>query len=276
MERLLLSALALLAGGCTCERPEPRDAGTAFDEARIDVWPAAVIELGARPPATRITVRPADVEVDNRALVATWPEAARARARAAGGPTIEARAPIADEAALDDRLRTARGLERAASGAGSGAGLCDLRVASDVPFSAFERVLLAAGRAGYHTPRVLLGEDDALVAFEWPRVESAGGPSQREIVDALAAIERGEAPTLADPGASDARLRLDASGASLFVGPDRRCADLRLETVEACVRGLVAPRVTVEVAAALPFGEVAPWVQHASLATDQLGVRSVR
>ncbi|MCA9606679.1 MAG: hypothetical protein KC619_13835 [Myxococcales bacterium] len=284
MERLLLIGALAFAAGCTCAHEEAVEAPTLAPDLRPapppreESWPEAVIELSARPPATRFTVRPSTVELDNRALVASWPAAAVERARAsledADAPRLRETVPLDDDAALGDALRRARGIERAATGAGGGAGICDLRVAADVAFNDFERVLRAAGLAGYHAPRLLLGEDDALVAFEWPRARSSG-PTQDEIEAAFEAMRRGEEPTLADPGSTDARLRLTAAGARVWLGEERRCEEgVSLATVEACLRGLLATGVVLEVDGEMPFGEVAPWVQRASRASDGLSVRS--
>ncbi len=287
MGRLLLIAALLGAAGCTCEHGGPLDAAPVAvapepppAPPRAETWPAAVVELASRPPATRITVRPGAVEIDNRALVATWPVAAVARAResvAAPGdaPRIHETVPLEDEGGLGAALRLARQTERAATGAGEGAGICDLRVAADVAFADFERVLRETGRAGYQTPRILLGEDDALVAFAWPRGRSSG-PSLEEIMDAIQAVQRGDEPTLADPDATGARLRLTVAGARVWLGTERRCADgLTLATVEACLRGLLVTRLVIEVDPEMPFGEVAPWVQRAAGVVDDLAVRSV-
>ncbi|MCB9595752.1 MAG: hypothetical protein H6719_23725 [Sandaracinaceae bacterium] len=286
MGRLLL--IAALLGGCTCTHeapPEPRlptPPATEPSAPRSDAWPEAVIDLERRPPATRITIRPTSVELDNHAMVATWPAAALSRARATPEPGRPAWPRLHETAQLDDDerlaslLRLSRRAERAATGAGEGAGICDLRVGADVSFADFERVLRAAGLAGYGAPRVLLGEEEALLAFEWPRAASSGAPTQAQIVEALGAIERGEEPSLADPGASDVRVRLSDAGARVTLRGERRCPTVTPETISACLQGLVFDVVTLEVAGEPSFGEVVPWVQQASTATTTLRVRGAQ
>ncbi|MBX3273503.1 MAG: hypothetical protein KF729_24785 [Sandaracinaceae bacterium] len=290
MVRLLLTraaATALLAAGCTCEHAAPLEPAEPIEPAPAPVatalsvtWPDAVIALATRPPATRVVVRPDGLEVDNGALVRTWPHAAIERARADPDPShpewprVRARLEPGDASGLVAALAATRHAERAASGAGTGANVCDLRVAAEVSFEAFEAVLVSSGRAGYGSPRVLFGEDDALVAFEWPRAPPASAPSEADVRAALEAMRRGEPPGLADPAASEVRVRITDAGARVLVRGDPRCGEVAPATLTACLRELPSDHVTIEVSPNLDFGDVAPWVQHASTTGRAVSVRS--
>src|SRR5690606_19676560 len=81
VERLLLSLLvALGSSGCvSCEHVEP---ARLADERGPSDWPGAFApDLPVATPATEVIVREDGIEVDNRALVSTWPAEALARAR---------------------------------------------------------------------------------------------------------------------------------------------------------------------------------------------------
>ena len=82
-------ALLLFAAGCTCSHEAPTPTPPTDDglvEASV-AWPEPVLEdLAERPPATRVTVTPAQVEVDNELLVGTWPAGSVDRARTEGDP----------------------------------------------------------------------------------------------------------------------------------------------------------------------------------------------
>jgi hypothetical protein len=160
-----------------------------------------VPNLAPATPATEVTVRTGLVEVDNHALIATWPAEALARARAAAPPdaadwprlSIRLEAPGVDGRripALQHAFETARRAERAGSGAGSGARVYNLRVASDVPFATVERVLYSASLAGYGAPRLLLRAGGAERMMPWPRAEAPGAsaPTAAEIEAALATL----------------------------------------------------------------------------------------
>ncbi len=307
MARLFLIAGLLI--GCTCGAEEPpleaprvgsprarsdvatRREPAANPEPRRESWSAAVIELTPRPAATRVTVRPSRVDIDNDALVRTWPAAAVERAREVAEPAHPAWPRLAFhlEAPEPDRLlealATARRAERASTGAGSGAGVVDLRVAADVPWGELSETLLAAGRAGYARTRLLLeGPESELVAFEWRHAaSSSSAPTLDEIRAAMGAIARGEEPRLEGAASGRrARFRCSLGHAGLtvrvFVGGERQrgvCDVATPARVQPCVRSLGVVGVNLEVDPRVPFGELSPYWQHLSLATDALALRSL-
>jgi hypothetical protein len=221
---LPISAALLLLSACDCspDEPlptrEPQPAEAAPAEPTPDEWPTAQVpDLPPATPATVVTVRSARIDVDNHDLVATWPAPAveRARGEAPAGradwPRLSIRLdePSADGSqipALSDALETARRAERASTGAGSGAGVYNLRVANDVPYETVERVLYTASLAGYRAPRLLLRAGRGERMMPWPRgaPRSADAPTEEEIAAALESVREGagaETPALGDaPG----------------------------------------------------------------------------
>lgn len=243
--------------------------------ARVEAWPEALVDGIDHPTmATRVTVRPSRVDVENVAYVNTWPRSVRERAATAGEegfpewPRIDARldAPSVEDGALPalrELLEVARRAEAAAGGSGvggSGAGVFHLRVASDVPFAEVERVLRTAGLAGYSTPHLLLGSDEgALVSVPWPHGSRSAGPSLESLRAAVAAVERGEEPSLPEDLSSGPRIELGADGFEVSAaGQPIACADPR-----ACLEALGdAANITLVVGSEIPFDDVAPWLQR--------------
>lgn len=298
MARLFLIASLLV--GCTCaeeglterarvpalERPTP-------PRPRAEQWSHAVVELEARPAATRVTLRPDRVNLSNEALIRTWPAAALERAGEVAEPShpawprLEIQLDSPEPSDVLEALETARRVERSATGAGGGAAVVDLRVASDVSFGALSHVLLSAGQAGYASPRLLLeGHDEELVTLEWGHGQpSAGVPSLDEIRAAMDAIVRGDEPRL-PAGARTARAAYvhcsvagdDALEVRVRVGPGLTLGTCDTETpasLASCVRSLDAASVTLEVEEDVPFGELSPYWQHVSQASETLALRSV-
>ncbi|MCC6873298.1 MAG: hypothetical protein IT378_03235, partial [Sandaracinaceae bacterium] len=210
--------LALLASACgpsTCgggvatpPAPPPRGPTDAPAE-----WPETDHALPNAMPATSIAVTRDAITVSNEGLIASWPSADRARA-AGDPPEGEPRWPIVTRRierpgaegallpALGEALALTRRAERAATGLGSGASQCNLRIAIDVPFEHVQRVLYTLGVAGYASPRVLYGaggSDRALALVPSP----ARGATPEEVAAALARIAPG-APSAPSPAAAPA------------------------------------------------------------------------
>lgn len=274
-----IALAALLVAGCTCSHEAPAAAPPSGDEpagAQRTEWPEpALDDLAERPPATRVTVTPDRVVVDNAALVGTWPAAAVERARAEGDshhprwPVLHAVTPSTADPALREALADARRAERSATGAGSGAAVVDLRVSEAVRFEDYERLLLEVSRAGYRAPRVLLGRE-RLVAFDWPRARPTVAPSQQQIRDAMRALAAGDEPDLSAGGSADARLVM--ADRALRRGDAALCEDVTPATVARCLNEHDVERVTLDVEASAPFGRVLPWVQRLSV-VDSVTVR---
>lgn len=279
MGRLLLTLCVL--GGCTCSvDPAPaRSHAPSEPEPPGATWIEALVALEPGPAATRVTVRPGRIDVSNADLIASWPASAVARAEASPEPAYPSWPRLAIElddptpsdrtlASLLEALAAARRAERASTGAGSGAGVYDLRVAAAVPFGDFERVLYTGSRAGYGAPRILLGEDGALARFDWPHAPSGEAPTEDEIRAALEAVARSEEPSLPAPEARWTHVRLESRRAVMTPscdGLDDPAAVAR------CVRG---HDVSLSVERAAPLGDVMPWVQHLSSTCASLRVVS--
>ena len=290
MGRLFLTSVLL--AGCTCSF-EPATLSTHADPApEIEpvrgLWPEASIELDPRPAATRVTVHALDrIEVSNAELIDTWPAAAIERARADLDPAHPAWPRIhlvIDHAPHDrgvyrellDAMRAARRAERASTGAGSGAGVYDLRLASAIDFAMFEDVLRTSAQAGYGTPRVLLSDGEGLARFEWPHARAASAPSEAAIRRAAAAIARGEEPHLpltfgdsVQVVLRDAAVEVGLASGSEGAPTCEAVDDPAL--VAACLRGR---SVTLSVAPSERFSEVVLWAQHLSRTAESLRVVS--
>lgn len=227
-------SLAVLPLGvaCTCGSEEssdadrPRIARSSVAGPADEAWPASVLAgLPPATPATVVTVHTTAIDVDNRELVATWPASALERAsrevprqetldwpriarRLEQPPTDGARIP-----ALQEALDLARRAERASSGAGSGGGVYNLRVASDVPFERVERVLYTASLTGYGVPRLLLRAGSEERMLPWPRGSALvqDALSEDEIEAALAPLR--ERAAQRDPAASRAPGTAEAARA---------------------------------------------------------------
>jgi hypothetical protein len=158
----------------------------------VESGEAVIAQAAALPPltpATEVSVRRDGIVVDNRDLIATWPEEAIERARAGASPDapewphVRATIDAADVPALSAALTEARRAERAASAHGSGAGLFNLRVANDVPFESVERVLYASALAGYVAPRIVVrsGPSDRMLLWPAapPAIEDTHAPAPR-------------------------------------------------------------------------------------------------
>ncbi len=169
--------------------------------------------------------------MDNHALVATWPpeDLARAAAEAPAGeddwPRLSGSVTDLDDASLDiarleELLSTARRAERASTGAGTGAGAFNLRVARDVPYALVERVLYSAARAGYGAPRILLEARDGPRMLAWPTAPPRSAPTREEIE----AIVRGATDGQAQADVADEpHAILAASGIQLLDGERLAC-----------------------------------------------------
>lgn len=271
--------LTLLLAGCTCAVEPTPAAPRAAPESPPPEWPPALVDLEPQPPATRVTLLGQRMEVDNGAMIDMWRADAVARAEADPDPAWPAwpriHASIEDPTvegntfvALLEVLRTARRAERASTGSGSGAGAYDLRVATVVAYGNFERVLYTASRAGYGTPRIVLGEDDALARFNWPRAAPSVAPSEAEIRAGLEAIARNEEPVL--PRAEDRWTHLTLAAGRVDMTPPCDVDDVP-NVVAGCVQGR---DISLSVESTATMGEVMPWVQHLSRATDALRIVS--
>lgn len=277
--RWTLLALALLTPGCrlvSCEHErEPASVGEPASE-----WPRAQAGALRATPATEVVVRADRVEVRNEALVATWPPEAMARAREASDEpdwprvveVIERDEPSGVAMpALRAALERTRQAERSATGAGSGAGAFNLRVASEVPFEQVERVLYAAAQAGYGTPRVLLEADDGERMVVWPSARRRHAPSRAQIEAAL----RGEA---LDTSSRAVGGRITLTNARIAARGDAPIcaaeAPFDREDFERCSRALGAghERITLEVAPDTRFDHVALALQTLVEAFDEVSV----
>lgn len=282
-------ALLLFLSGCSCEHePESFDEAPFIDEPAIEQdpgpWPRALVaDLAPATPATLVTVHRDRIEVENHALVATWPAADIARTRTDAPPDALDWPRIAGSVAdldgaemriapLHELLATARRAERAASGAGHGAGVFNLRVASDVPFALVERVLYTAAQAGYGAPRVLLEAGGTERMLPWPSAPPRDAPTREEIEAALRAVERGTAPVghEVDDASPESRATLDAERLELRAGDEVVCAiegPLEIRAVERCEARVDAEQrsaLTVVVAPDLSFSRLTSALQTLS------------
>lgn len=272
----LLFAVALGASllGCvavSCEPPEPR--ATLALERSSSSWPRVLgPELEDTRPATEVVVQVDRIEVRNERLVSTWPAAALARAEAAaeepGWPRI---AEVVSEGELRAALLRARRAERSATGAGTGAGELNLRIASDVLFERVASVLLATARVGYRRPRILVGNEGQKM-FAWPSAEPAMDPSREAIEAAL----RGEATLVAPSAGTRVRLTNERFIVDGLGGTDCTIeGELGRERLERCAAELSrsSVRLVLEVAPDVRFERVSDAVQV--LGTNSLELRVV-
>ncbi|UJR86186.1 Hypothetical protein I5071_82680 [Sandaracinus amylolyticus] len=175
-----------IASACTCE-PAPTAPPTI--EAPRDALPRATRDdLPAATPMVRVDVREDGFTVDNRALIATWPEGDRARVPDA---EIAVDVPASSEAlevpALSEIMVRARRIEDArAEGAGIPIAYA-LRAAPEVSWRRVSQAMWSAGREGWTEPRVVLLEGEREVVLALPpshRGRRAG--IEREVAAALA------------------------------------------------------------------------------------------
>lgn len=297
MDRVLLRASSILAllvlSGCSCERA-PQPARVVPDPPAEPEWPRAIDpDLPHATPATDVTVRRDRVDVDNAALVATWPadELSRARTEAPAGISDWPRVSFSvtslggelEIAPLREHLATARRAERAGTGAGTGAGAFDLRVASDVPYELVERVLYSAAGAGYGAPRVVLDADDGARMLAWPSARPGPAPSRDEIEAALRAVVEGRAPLDTSATANEPRAELSRERIELRMGHTVACTLDRASQateLEPCARDLAhasgSETIALAVARDLAFARVIEAMQRLARAFPQLRVVRAR
>lgn len=264
-----LALFALLLGpGCaaiSCEADPPARAPSSSprDPTR-GVWPVATrADLPLATPATRVTAyADGTLEVSNEALVGSWPETARERARAEapttpGWPVVR-RALLGPRvegmtiASLQQALVEARAAERAATGAGSGAGVFDLKVEGAVPVGRVEAIFYTAAQVGYGAPRIVLAAEPEERALPWPSAPPRRGPTREAIEAAL------RDPTLGLPIGGEAEPRLELGADRLRVGD--AALDLEPAGLERALAGVEGP-LTLSVAGAVPFARLASVLQ---------------
>ncbi|GAB5544014.1 MAG: hypothetical protein SangKO_037740 [Sandaracinaceae bacterium] len=306
---LALSLLAACTPG-SCEGAGDRlpasERQPVTDESPAPVR-AARDDLPLATPATEVTLRRGAIRVHNHALVGTWPAEALEAARGAGpegamdwprlDTTLEA--PTADGSrfpSLEAVLVRARRAEASATGSGSGAGVYNFRVDADVPMVDLQRVMFSASMAGYGAPRLLFDADGEERMMPWPRAPNDARLTEAQIAELLAAagqpVEPAPSAPTTPPAPPGARLELDDERARAYVGDrlqapgcERDAAEGTQMTfdgdapVDALVRCLArlatrveGRRLVLRADGELPFGRVAPLLQHAAADFEQVSV----
>ncbi|MFK7985014.1 MAG: hypothetical protein AB8I08_03210 [Sandaracinaceae bacterium] len=308
----LPAALALVLSGCGVEGcsagpaahlPDPQSAPAAELPSEA-AYPAAVVEsLPSATPASTVTIDPSGVSVDNVELLTSWPPDALARAQASssveGWPRVQVSLPYpSDETGEIPALRAAltqtREAERAATGAGQGAGTYNLRVANAVPFRVLQRVLFSSAMAGYGPPRILVSSPAGDRLLQWPSSLPRNVPTPEQFAalmrgaplpenpDALPEPERPARAILRPDGAvqvqlGDATQTAGCAAASEEPDPVTLLPDASPASFARCFEAL-HPRtdedaIALFIAADVPFAQLSPVVQHATRVFDQVRVR---
>lgn len=265
-----LASALVFTSGCglaSCEVDRTDELPRAAVPSRADDydWPVALVpELPPATPATRVTVRVDGVEVSNHELVGTWPASALERARAdapAGEPdwpriaeTVGDRDGETWIRALGSILVRTRRAERAATGSGTGAGVFNLRVESAVPIAELERVLYAAGQAGYGAPRVLLQRGSTEAMLAWPTARPRATVTRAQIEAALTAPGLLELAPSREP-------RIEMTRDAVRVGDETVSGPVEAAALERLVSELDAGPVVLAVSPDVPFLRVAMALQ---------------
>ncbi|AKF10406.1 hypothetical protein [Sandaracinus amylolyticus] len=194
--RRAVIALAMLgvASACTCEPAHTPEVEVEVVDVPRDALPRARRgDLPAATPMVTLEVREDGFTVDNRALIATWPERDRARLSDA---EIHAEVPVASEAlevpALSEVMARARRTEEARAEGGGTPIAYALRAAPEVSWRRVSQAMWSAGREGWAEPRVVLldGEREVVLALP-PSHRGRRADVEREVAAALEALGEG-------------------------------------------------------------------------------------
>lgn len=216
MQRLAIAlALAGLASACTCEAPPDAPEPEAESAPAPSSLPQALGVLAPLTPMVTLSVHASSFEVDNAALIATWPAPDRERA---GEPQVRAEIPAAGSQgllvpALHDAMQRAMDVERARAAGGGTPIAFALRVDGDAPWRRVQEALYSAGQAGWVEPRFVLraaqGEGEVVLALPLPRYAPVARESEhlrREIASLLDGLEP-EARPEPEPAPDEAATR---------------------------------------------------------------------